>query len=230
MRHRIMSDNAEGLIKAFTPDHRRERPPSDVWKDCAKNWWQLPFDLRMRCVGHLHAEMLKTDYGRELLARWKDQVERGMEPGSDDLRFHFGNGMTVRNVLRSVLPDDKLPPIAYDGHVAQNWDDFYPGAVEQLATYGTADVHQPPARTCVTCRHAQPTEHSIMCGHLETLLRDPVRGSQRQLCIAVRADGGKCGPEGAYWQEPEEESWGAWALRWLLVGIILAALASVFVR
>lgn len=141
MRHRIVPDNTDAIMKTFTPDRKREHPPTDVWNECVRNWWELPAQVRTRCVRHLHDAMVLTDYGRELLVLWANQVRDGMEPGSDDLRFHFGTGMTVRNVLWQVVQDAELPPIAYDGHVAQNWDDYYFGAIEQLVKYGTAEIH-----------------------------------------------------------------------------------------
>jgi hypothetical protein len=43
---------------------------------------------------------------------------------------HFGVGMGIRNLLREVLPDDKLPPVVYEGGMSySNWDDYYVGAL-----------------------------------------------------------------------------------------------------
>ena len=53
----------------------------------------------------------------------------------------------VRNVLRQVMPDSDLPLIQYkygpDKDPAQNWDDFYTGALEQLCE---SRLHLPPER------------------------------------------------------------------------------------
>ena len=80
---------------------------------------QLPEIHRRACVRRLHEAASPTT-----LAEWVDQYQRGVSIGCTDGRFHIGVGMAVRNVLREVLPDDRLP----NGH----WDDYYRGALYAL--------------------------------------------------------------------------------------------------
>jgi hypothetical protein len=41
--------------------------------------------------------------------------------------------MAIRNIVRQVVPDHKLPPVEYpDGSMVQNWDDYYYGALNDF--------------------------------------------------------------------------------------------------
>lgn len=43
---------------------------------------------------------------------------------------HFGVGMSIRNLLRKGMTDDRLPPVVYEGgQEYRNWDDYYLGAI-----------------------------------------------------------------------------------------------------
>jgi hypothetical protein len=85
------------------------------------NWLGIPFDVRAKCVAYLQEKIPSA-----VIAKWKLN-------GYEDF-FHFDGGMVVRNLLRNVLTDDKLPPIFYEdaGESYQNWDDFYTGALGDL--------------------------------------------------------------------------------------------------
>lgn len=109
---------------------QNERPRDDLEKWCHDNWLKIPAEDRERCLA-----VLRKKAPPEMLAEWKAQHERGMRIGSNDLFFHFGIGMQVRNALREVLTDDKLPAIKQrDGSEGRNWDDFYTGALEDLVS------------------------------------------------------------------------------------------------
>jgi hypothetical protein len=95
----------------------------DRW--CLGNWNKLPEAQRNACLSHLEG-WLPDD----ILKEWHTN---GFDPG-----FHmFGGGMQIRNRLREVLTDDKLLPVEYKDSVgvityAQNWDDYYTGALQDL--------------------------------------------------------------------------------------------------
>lgn len=120
------------LLAALAPSADREHPPDDLDAKSEANWARLPEGTRRRC-----AEELRRSIPPELLAKWRDQLERGVAIGSDDLWFHMGAGMAVRNCLRGVLPDGDLPGVQYEnglGHDVieySNWDDYYTAALRQ---------------------------------------------------------------------------------------------------
>lgn len=104
----------------FCPHWRMpERPPDRVERASRRNFDRLPEYVRERCVGHLHRRLLAE--APVMLLRWRDQQRRGAAVGGDDPRFHFGVGMAVRNCLREVVADAKMP--------SGNWDDCYHGAL-----------------------------------------------------------------------------------------------------
>lgn len=95
-----------------------------------QNWALVSKEGREACLAKLR-KMTPP----EMLEKWKEQLARGERIGSDSLEFHFGIGMQIRNTLRSVLVDDELPDVEYeDGSRHRNWDDFYMGALEELAS------------------------------------------------------------------------------------------------
>lgn len=114
-------------IRLICPDWiMDETPPEYHHLKSIADWQNLPLVDRLRCLDHLR--MVMADHP-VVMARWRRQAAEGMAIGSDDIRFHFGAGMAVRNVLRQVMTDDKLPgPEAF-----RNWDDFYYGAIDELA-------------------------------------------------------------------------------------------------
>lgn len=98
-----------------------ERPRSLTYQKNIRDWCCLPLAIREKCAEHLRSKVPEA-----IIAKWKSQSDRGMEIGSDDIRFHLGVGMNVRNALREVCRDSQLPA------GQQNWDDFYLGALEAL--------------------------------------------------------------------------------------------------
>lgn len=104
----------------------RMRGDLDVW--CRSNWNRVPEEDRSACIEHL-----KNVLGPENVTRFSEQYARGERIGADIPGFHFGGGMAVRNALRKVLLDDRLPEVTQrDGSKSQNWDDFYLGTLEEL--------------------------------------------------------------------------------------------------
>lgn len=108
----------------------------DAWS--YENWMKVPYLQRQACVAHL-----KTLAEPHILELWKRQHHAGKSIGSDNVRFHFSTGMSVRNALRDIIPDERLPSIKQKHisrrwwgfgpyQVAKNWDDFYMGALQDL--------------------------------------------------------------------------------------------------
>jgi hypothetical protein len=94
---------------------------------------KLPSTLQARAVAHLRSKLSPgaLDY---LRAFRKDHPDwDGLE--GDITPFHFGTGMSVRNVLREVIKDDELPVVKYNHYAtpieAQNWDDWYAWVLEE---------------------------------------------------------------------------------------------------
>ena len=114
--------------------HPKPTLAGDLEAKSIANWRRLYGPERAALVDHLRKAVLKFDDGNDVLARWAQQKRDGLRIGSDEFNFHFGNGMWVRNVLRELLPDDCLPDVIYDGGKKfRNWDDFYHGALDELA-------------------------------------------------------------------------------------------------
>lgn len=104
-----------------------EHEPDDCALYSIGRWNKLGEGLRKTVLDHLRTSLLQStgEGGRKALAKWRDQRARGIQCGSDDIRFHFSGGRAVRNIIRQVVRDDKLPD--------QNWDDYYYGAISALA-------------------------------------------------------------------------------------------------
>lgn len=123
--------NAHTLFPAAGPAN--ERTLNGCEFASIRNFEMLALPLRFRCVTHLHKVISAATDGADLLKLWVEQAARGVALGSDDVRFHHGTGMNVRNALRDAVPDDMLPPIKQpDGGYARNWDDFYYGVMHAL--------------------------------------------------------------------------------------------------
>ena len=85
------------------------------------NWARVPEADRERCIAALR-EMIGED--RE---EWLKAIDHPF--------FHFSTGMGVRNLLRHVLRDDKLPEVEWT-HIdppifERNWDDYYMAALRE---------------------------------------------------------------------------------------------------
>src|SRR5688500_1764558 len=96
----------------------------DQWyKD---RWDSIPAEMKRAIVAHLRAH-LKPDVMAEIRKAIKLKGSLNWIGHN-----HFGWGMGVRNLLRDVVTDDKLPSAPYpDGRGEyRNWDDYYIQAVE----------------------------------------------------------------------------------------------------
>jgi len=112
------------------PDREHEKPIDDLDRQSYTNWMRLSEDVRRQIVDHVKSKAPIT-----MLNQWRNQHARGMKIGSDDVLFHMFIGMQIRNACRDILTDDDLPPVKYDdGNEYQNWDDFYFGMLQQLAS------------------------------------------------------------------------------------------------
>lgn len=107
-------------LSAFCQHWNAERPYDDTDRWVIANWQALPAELRGRCVQHLRSVV-----PAKVVETWRAQRAREIAPGSESLRFHFEVGMQVRNALRDAAADDQLP--------TGNWDDYYVGAIDDLA-------------------------------------------------------------------------------------------------
>jgi hypothetical protein len=114
-----------GVMRAFCPHwHITERAKDENDYAQIANFGMLSPEQRKLCTDHLAAHI-----PAEVQAAWREQVRRGVSIGCTDVRFHLGVGMAVRNCLREVLTDDKLPH--------SHWDDYYQGALYALCADGT---------------------------------------------------------------------------------------------
>lgn len=106
----------------------REEKLSNYDYECIERWLELPKEVRRKCL-----DLLDQHVSKEILDHWLDQYQRGIRIGSDDAVFHFGIGMSIRNLFREVLMDDGLPLVRYeDGGLYRNWDDFYYGGIAEF--------------------------------------------------------------------------------------------------
>lgn len=107
---------------------QREENVSEYDLDCVERWYDLPKDIRKRCVGLLQEKIPET-----LASHWSDQFKRGKRIGSDDTYFHFAMGLRIRNLFRDIMSDDHLPLVrGVDGNFYRNWDHFYYGGIVEF--------------------------------------------------------------------------------------------------
>lgn len=125
-----------GAARMFCEHMNGEHPAGEMEALGIANWKRIDPATRRLCADHLR--MVIGDHPA-VLERWRDQKRRGIAPGSDDVRFHFSGGMAVRNVLRQVLLDHRLP----GPEAERNWDDFYMGAIDEIASESGAADPQP---------------------------------------------------------------------------------------
>lgn len=124
---------------------RPEPPPAvsefpDNWAEIA--WDKLPVELRQRAVSRLR-EVLPEEFFEDV---HRHAVEKGLREWMPDF-WHHGQGMGIRNLLRSdhgldpkpsadPIRDYELPPLPelYGPDVTEgNWDDFYVQCLEAAA-------------------------------------------------------------------------------------------------
>jgi hypothetical protein len=106
------------LNKLFDPDF----DPDLLAK---QRWEQVPGHIRRAVEQHV-----VTRLPAEILCKLSDLHARGVRIGSDPAFFHFGGGITVRNLCREQLSDDKL---AACGGFGADWDNCYIGVLAAIA-------------------------------------------------------------------------------------------------
>jgi hypothetical protein len=116
------------------PKHEEPRGALETWSEA--NWAKVPALIRRDVEAYLKEQV--EEHAPDMLAKWRDQHDRGVRIGSDDPMFHLQAGMTVRNVCRDQLTDEELPRVTVD-HAgksygpSQNWDDYYFGVLAAIA-------------------------------------------------------------------------------------------------
>ena len=99
-------------------------PDSDPDLMYMKQWSEVPQAIRKIVEQHVSARL-----PAKILAKLRDLHARGNAIGSDPAFFHFGGGMTVRNLCRERLSDKELAACCLFG----NWDDCYIGVLAAIA-------------------------------------------------------------------------------------------------
>jgi hypothetical protein len=88
------------------------------------HWARVPEPIRKSVEQHVAAHLPD-----EILARLRDLHARGLAISDDDAFFHFGGGLTVRNLCRERLSDDAL---ATCGGLGADWDNCYIGVLAAI--------------------------------------------------------------------------------------------------
>jgi hypothetical protein len=78
-----------------------EQPHPDSFSK--ERWAKVPEPIRKIVEQHVAARL-----PADILAKLRDLDARGLPISHDDAFFHFGGGMTVRNLCRERLDDDEL--------------------------------------------------------------------------------------------------------------------------
>lgn len=99
--------------------------PFDADSLSVKMWARVPEPVRKKVEQHVAIQL-----PAEMLARVRDLYARGIPISSDPAFFHFGGGMTVRNLCRERLSDDEL---AVCGGFGADWDNCYTGVLAAIA-------------------------------------------------------------------------------------------------
>lgn len=98
----------------------------EVDRKNVENWLRIPELVRQDCL-----RLLREVVPADVMGEMHEHIRRF---GHFENMDHFGFGMWVRNHLRGVITDGELPGVKYDnGNEYRNWDDFYVGALYDLA-------------------------------------------------------------------------------------------------
>ena len=90
-----------------------------------EHWAKVPESIRKIVEQHVSAQL-----PAEILAKLRDLHARGLPISSDPAFFHFGGGMSVRNLCRQRLGDNEL---AACGGFGADWDSCYIGVLVAIA-------------------------------------------------------------------------------------------------
>lgn len=98
--------------------------PFDADSLSVKMWARIPDPVRKKVEQHVAAHL-----PAEMLARVRDLYTRGIPMSSDPTFFHFGGGVTIRNLCRERLSDADLAAHSLFG----DWDNCYIGVLVAIA-------------------------------------------------------------------------------------------------
>jgi hypothetical protein len=112
------------------PDFDEPFDPDLFSTEC---WAKVPAPIRKIVEQHVAAQL-----PAEILAKLRDLHGRGLPISSDPAFFHFGGGMSVRNLCRQRLGDRELAAYCPFGG---DWDSCYIGV---LAAIAATPVRQAP--------------------------------------------------------------------------------------
>jgi hypothetical protein len=90
-----------------------------------KRWAEVPEPIRKIVEQHVAARL-----PAKILAKLRDLHARGLPISSDPAFFHFGGGMSVRNLCRQRLGDNEL---AACGGFGSDWDSCNIGVLVAIA-------------------------------------------------------------------------------------------------
>jgi len=105
----------------YPPDFDEPFNPDSSSKEL---WIKIPESIRKDVEQYVAAHL-----SAELLAKLRDLHTRGIPIDSDPAFFHFGGGISVRNLCRERLSDDKLAAYCLFG----DWDGCYIGVLAAIA-------------------------------------------------------------------------------------------------
>ena len=99
------------------------------WRERNMQAWRMLSQAQRKLAVSLLRYKLPADIVPKIKARADSDPDWLAE-------YHFGWGMSIRNLLRSVIKDNELPPSVWDVNKGDhNWDDYY-GAVVEVAVRG----------------------------------------------------------------------------------------------
>ncbi|MHC2255116.1 hypothetical protein ACVILK_004808 [Bradyrhizobium embrapense] len=99
--------------------------PGDPDASSKRAWSEVPETLRKDVEQHVAARL-----PGHVLEKLRDLHGRGLPIGGDPVFFHFGGGLTVRNLCRERLDDDAL---AIFGGFGADWHNCYVGVLAAIA-------------------------------------------------------------------------------------------------
>jgi hypothetical protein len=107
-----------------------------------KRWAEVPEPIRKIVEQHVAARLPAKSR-----AKLHELHARGLPISSDPAFFHFGGGLSVRNLCRQRLSDNEL---AACGGLGGDWDSCYIGVLAAIAAT--------PVRTQAPVRRPQPRQ------------------------------------------------------------------------
>ncbi|MFH0298066.1 hypothetical protein AAFX91_12650 [Bradyrhizobium sp. 31Argb] len=106
---------------AYVPDESARDPDARS----KRAWSEVPEAIRKDVEQHVAAHL-----PGDVLEKLRDLHGRGLPISGDPAFFHFGGGLTVRNLCRERLAEDAL---ATYGGFGADWDSCYVGVLATIA-------------------------------------------------------------------------------------------------